>query len=177
MLTVTRLARACGLSRTTVLYYESIGLLRPAARTSANYRRYSPRELERLRQICVYRNAGLRLDDIRGLLDQAGHGAAHVLERRLKELDAEIENLREHQRSLLRLLARAKSLTRYKMLTKEKFVSVLKSAGLTEEQMNAFHHQFERDAPAEHQEFLEFLHIPKEEIDQIRQWSRTEKKA
>lgn len=176
MMTVTRLARACNLSRTAVLYYESIGLLRPAARTAANYRRYSARELDRLRQICVYRNAGLRLKDIRGLLDAAGRGAAPVLERRLKEIDAEIENLREHQRSILLLLARAKTLTRYKMLTKEKFVAVLRGAGLTEAQMNAFHAQFERDAPGEHQEFLEFLHIPKEEIDQIRQWSRSGKK-
>ena len=39
-LTVTRLARACGLSRTTVLYYESLGLLRPARRTPGNYRAY-----------------------------------------------------------------------------------------------------------------------------------------
>jgi MerR family transcriptional regulator, thiopeptide resistance regulator len=177
MMTVTRLAQSCNLSRTTVLYYESIGLLRPASRTAANYRRYSLREVDRLRQICLYRNAGLRLEDIRGLLDGKGGGAKLVLERRLKELDAEIENLREHQRAILRLLARAKSLTRYKMLTKEKFVSVLRSAGLTEEQMSAFHAQFERDAPNEHQEFLEFLHIPKEEIDQIREWSRTGKKS
>jgi len=32
-LTITKLARACGLSRTTVLYYESVGLLRPPRRS------------------------------------------------------------------------------------------------------------------------------------------------
>ena len=51
-LTVTRLARACGLSRTTVLYYESIGLLKPGLRSAGNYRLYSEKDLERLRQIC-----------------------------------------------------------------------------------------------------------------------------
>ena len=33
--------------------------------------------------------------------------------------------------------------------------------------------EFERSAPQEHQEFLEFLHIPAAEIETIRQQSRT----
>ena len=37
MLTVSQLASR--LSRSTLLYYESIGLLKPTARCSANYRR------------------------------------------------------------------------------------------------------------------------------------------
>jgi len=37
-LTVTLLARACGLSRGTVLYYESLGLLKPVRRSAGNYR-------------------------------------------------------------------------------------------------------------------------------------------
>ncbi len=61
MLTVSTLARACGLSRSTVRYYESIGVLKPAGRTSGNYRRYGDREMARLRQICVYRKAGVSL--------------------------------------------------------------------------------------------------------------------
>ncbi len=32
--------------------------------------------------------------------------------------------------------------------------------------------EFERAAPAEHQEFLEFLHIPADEIGRIREWGR-----
>jgi len=63
MLTVSQLAKLCGLSRTTLLYYESIGLLSPACRSDSNYRRYSTEQLERLRTICAYRNAGLRLSD------------------------------------------------------------------------------------------------------------------
>ena len=37
-LTVTRLARECKLSRSTILYYESIGLLRRPRRSDGNYR-------------------------------------------------------------------------------------------------------------------------------------------
>ncbi len=52
-MSVTELARSCGVSRTTVLYYESEGLLEPARRTQSGYRQYGARELDRLRQICA----------------------------------------------------------------------------------------------------------------------------
>jgi hypothetical protein len=38
--------------------------------------------------------------------------------------------------------------------------------------MHRWHAEFERSAPAEHQEFLEFLHIPSGEIGKIREQSR-----
>ncbi len=76
MLTVTRLAAQCGLSRSAVLYYESIGLLKPARRSAGNYRVYSEREAERLRNIRRWRDSGLTLTDIRALLDQPGGNAA-----------------------------------------------------------------------------------------------------
>jgi hypothetical protein len=37
--------------------------------------------------------------------------------------------------------------------------------------MRRWHKEFERSAPEEHQEFLEFLHIPSDEIKSIRHWS------
>ncbi len=171
MLTVSQLARRCGLSRSTLLYYESIGLLKPAPRTSANYRRYGQNELERLRQICVYREAGLKLADIRTILDRRESDASAVLKRRLAELNAEIEQLRGHQRAILRLL-QSKALERIQMMTKEKWVSIMRAAGFAEADMHRWHAEFERLAPAEHQEFLEFLRIPVEEIRLIRERSR-----
>ena len=48
MLTVTRLARHFGLSRSALLYYESIGLLKPGRRNGNNYRAYSDRDMLRL---------------------------------------------------------------------------------------------------------------------------------
>jgi hypothetical protein len=39
--------------------------------------------------------------------------------------------------------------------------------------MHRLHTEFESNAPNEHQEFLEFLHIPEAEIRYIREWSRT----
>jgi DNA-binding transcriptional MerR regulator len=171
MWTVSKLARRAGLSRTALLYYESIGLMRRPQRTSGNYRSYSERELARLLEIRAYRDAGLKLADIRAILDRPAGDAAAVLQRRLMELDGEIRTLREHQASILKLL-RHRSLRRGKMITKEKWVSIMKGCGLSEEQMHRWHMEFERSAPEEHQEFLEFLHIPATEIKGIRERSR-----
>src|SRR5580704_14735922 len=167
MWTVSKLAAQCGLSRGTLLYYESIGLLKPPARSDANYRRYGERDLQRLQQICAYRHAGLTLEDIRAVLDRRESDAAAVLKRRLVALDAEIETKRAHQRAILKLL-QIDAIGRNKMITKEKWVSIMKASGMTEETMHRWHAEFEKAAPEEHQEFLEYLHIPAAEIRTIR---------
>jgi DNA-binding transcriptional MerR regulator len=176
MFTVTKLARRCGMSRTALLYYESIGLLPPPQRSGGNYRCYGEADVKRLLQIRAYRDAGLKLEDVRAILntksDRRGGNAFGVLKRRLLELDAEIGTLRGHQQAILKLLEH-KELRKGKMITKEKWVSIMKSCGLSDEQMNRWHAEFERSAPEEHQEFLEFLHIPGAEITSIRQRSRT----
>lgn len=171
-MTVAKLARTCGLSRTAVLYYESLGLLKPASRTEGNYRAYGERELQRLQQICFYRAAGLKLGDIRAILDGPRAGAAGVLKRRMAELGEEIERLSEHQKAIARLLKQTNQLRSISMVTKDKWVSIMSSCGFTESDMRRWHSQFEKDAPAEHQEFLEFLHIPAAEIELIRESSR-----
>jgi DNA-binding transcriptional MerR regulator len=176
MLTVTKLARRCGLSRSTLLYYESIGLMRPVARSAGNYRCYGESDVMRLRQICYYRDAGLKLEDVRAILDHRQTDVSRVLERRLAELNGEIATLRKHQQSILKLLQN-RTLRRTKVITKQKWVEIMSASGFSPEQMHRWHREFEKSAPAEHQEFLEFLHIPASEINSIRQWSRNEKEG
>jgi DNA-binding transcriptional MerR regulator len=171
-MTVTALARRCGVSRSTLLHYESRGLLRRPPRTSGNYRVYGEQDLARMQQIGVYRKVGLDLGAIRGLLNRPDGDAAAVLQRRLVEIDAEIEALRGHQRAILGLLRQSHRFRRQQMITKDKFVAIMRAAGLTEDEMHRWHREFEKAAPAEHQEFLEFLHIPADEIARIREWSR-----
>jgi hypothetical protein len=59
-----------------------------------------------------------------------------------------------------------------KMITKEKWVSIMKASGLTDDAMHRWHAEFEKAAPEEHREFLEFLHIPAAEVRSIRDWSK-----
>lgn len=173
MLTVTALARRCGVSRSTVLYYESIGLLPPTHRTGANYRVYGEAHLDRLRQIRAYRDAGLEVADVKALLDGHPGDAAQVLSRRLVEIDAEIVRLRDHQRAIARLLPRTGAIEDDEMMTKDKWVAIMRATGFSDQDMGRWHAEFEHSAPDEHQEFLEYLKIPAEEIAKIREFSRT----
>lgn len=170
--TVSQLAKRTKLSRSTVLYYESIGLLQAANRSAAGYRLYGERELRKLEQIRLYRSVGLAMDEIRLVLGAPENKLAAALKRRLNELDHEIETLQQHQRVILKLLRLNIILKRKKAMTKDKWVSIMKDSGFSEEDMHRWHRQFEKSAPADHEEFLKFLNIPVAEISRIRDWSR-----
>src|SRR6266568_5873086 len=125
-MTISQLARSCALSRTTLLYYESIGLLRTAPRSVGNYRQYTDADLARLKQICVYRTAGLSLESIRALLNQKETNAAAILKRRLVELDSEVDHLRQNQKAILKLLRAEEFASRTEMIDKQKWVSIMR---------------------------------------------------
>jgi hypothetical protein len=59
MITVGKLAERFGLSRTTLLYYERIRLLRSTNRSQSGYRLYGEDAVARLRLISTYKSAGL----------------------------------------------------------------------------------------------------------------------
>ncbi len=174
VLTIGALAKASGLSRTALLYYHRLGLLRPRRRTRANYRLYSPRETERLQQICLYRHMGIPLKEIRKLLDESGEStAAEILQRRLHTLEREIANLQRQQRSIVQILKQEQFHKETEMINKDRWVEIMRAAGLSEQDMHNWHKQFEKMEPEAHQEFLESLGIDKKEIAHIREWSRT----
>ncbi len=56
MLTVTKLAKTCNISRSTILYYEREGLLKPTLRSENGYRWYGEPELKRLKGIIQFRS-------------------------------------------------------------------------------------------------------------------------
>jgi DNA-binding transcriptional MerR regulator len=168
---VGRLARRFGLSRSTLLYYDRIGLFSPPARSAAGYRVYGEREVKRLEAICRYREAGLSLEQIGQLLDGANGRTAQLLEERLDELNLEIERLREQQRIIVRLLANPRRLRGARAIDKDRWVAILRAAGLDDAAMHRWHVEFERMAPKAHQDFLESLGLPKAEVARIRRWA------
>jgi DNA-binding transcriptional MerR regulator len=110
--TISALADVVGLTADTLRYYEREGLLPPAERSPAGYRLYGPEAAERLRFIKQAQRMGLRLADIKELLDvrdkglcPCGHTKA-LVERRLAEVDAEIAQLRQMRRKLVELSER-----------------------------------------------------------------------
>jgi DNA-binding transcriptional MerR regulator len=172
MVTVSALARRCGLSRSALLHYESLGLLRRPPRTSGNYRAYTDADARRIEQIQRYRKVGLGVAPSRTVLDQPRGGAAAVLERRLADIDREIETLRGHQAAIVRLLRKSRTMRRTETMTKDKWVAIMRGAGFSEADMARWHAEFEAAAPDDHEEFLKYLQISREEIRRIRDWSR-----
>ena len=171
-LSVTALGRRFGLSRSALLYYHRIGLLSPSHRSSAGYRLYSERDARRLESICRYRDVGLRLDQIRELLEGSSGRTAVLLEARLEELDGEIQRLREQQRVIVRLLANRNKLRRSRAMDKDAWVALLRASGLDDAAMHRWHVEFERTRPKAHQDFLESLGLPTDDVMRIRRASR-----
>ncbi|UQA52961.1 MerR family transcriptional regulator [Vibrio sp. ED002] len=167
MLTVTQLARECGLSRTTILYYEREGLLAPAHRSENGYRWYGEKEMQRLKTISSYRSYGLPISSIRTLLAQKGKSQAEILKDHFSELEREIQNLRAQQKAIVVLLQEPQ-LIEDNIVTKERWVQIMQAAGFSENDMVTWHQKFEEMEPAEHQKFLESLGIEQDEIVRIR---------
>lgn len=171
MYTIGRLAKKFGLSRSTLLYYDSIGLLKPSSRSEGSYRQYSEKDARRLDQICMYRRAGLALKDIARVLDSPEHSLVSVLERRLDDLNQDITRLREQQRFILGLLQNRTLFDRIGVMNVQTWTSLLHACGFSQEDMLRRHVEFERQAPEKHRQFLEFLCIPDSEISVIRSWA------
>ncbi len=168
MLTVTKLAKRCNVSRTTILYYEKEGLLLPAQRSSNGYRWYGDAEIKRLENIIAYRSYGLPLASIANLLNQKKVvSQSQLLRNHFNTLENEINQLRQQQSAIVVLLQEP-TLLEKNMVTKDRWVEIMKAAGFDEESMITWHQKFEEMEPVEHQKFLESLGIEKEEIKQIR---------
>lgn len=173
-LTLGRLARATGLARSSLLHYEALGLLKPLARSGSGYRLYGKAEVERLQAIRRYREAGLSLQAILGLLSRPhAEGPAGLLEQRLLAMSDEIQRLREQQQELARLLAMPEFQALRRARGKTDWVALLRQAGFSDEEMRLWHARFEAAAPAQHQAFLESLGLPATEVEGIRRSSAT----
>lgn len=173
MLTVSQLAKSQHISRTTILYYERIGLLLPTCRSENGYRWYGDAEVKRLEAIIAYRSFGVAIKNIAPLLDrQDDMTQEHILREQFNSLGQEIQKLRQQQKAIVMLLEQP-TLLEQNMVTKERWVEIMKAAGLNEQDMQNWHKQFEKMEPDAHQEFLESLSIDAEEISKIRDWSKT----
>jgi DNA-binding transcriptional MerR regulator len=97
--TISALAGSLGLRADTLRYYDRLGLLRPSDRTTAGYRLYDDEAAERLRFIKDAQRMGLRLVDIKELLEVRDRGrcpCGHtetLVSQRLVEVEAEIVQL------------------------------------------------------------------------------------
>lgn len=172
MYTIGQLAKRFGLSRSTLLYYDAIGLLPASTRSTSGYRLYTEQAVQRMTHIQTFRDAGLPLETIRTLLASGTDAPTAVLERHLQELNSDISRLRQQQQVIVRLLDSASALKDSRTMSKQRWVEMLRVAGLDDAGMRKWHREFEQRSPEAHQDFLESLGIDDEEITLIRQHSR-----
>ncbi len=172
-LSVGNMAKRFDLSRSTLIYYEEIGLLKPSQRTAANYRVYVNKDIEQMERIQLYRSTGVSLKEIKELLSnpissKSETKFAETFEQRLGSINDEIKSLRQQQRILIKLLKTESAQLNSKTMTKEIWSDMLRSAGLDEVGMLEWHIQYEKSAPQAHQDFLQSLGLDDEEIANIR---------
>lgn len=91
-------AKQAGVSAATIRYYEEVGLLTRAARSSAGYRRYTDRTIEELRFIRKAQALSFSLDEIGEILKLSRAGqtpCSHVLDLARRHVAAIDERIRQ----------------------------------------------------------------------------------
>lgn len=105
-------AAASGISAKMIRYYETVGLIRPAERTLANYRDFAERDVNELRFIKRARSLGFSVEEIARLLElwrdrgRPSREVKAIAARHVVELDARIAEM-QAMADTLRHLAHA----------------------------------------------------------------------
>ena len=103
-------ARASGVSAKMIRHYESVGLFPQAARTDANYRQYTGKEVGTLRFIRHSRDLGFSIEQIRELLGlwqnrrRPSRQVKALAQAHLEELEAKLMDLQAMKSTLENLV-------------------------------------------------------------------------
>jgi DNA-binding transcriptional MerR regulator len=109
---IGELAIRADVSRDTIRYYERLGLLAPPRRTDGRYRDYGPEALDDVRFIKKAQASGLKLSDVREVMQIAAGGTPpceHVratVTARLAEVETRMREMRTLRSTLKDTLAR-----------------------------------------------------------------------
>lgn len=95
LFTISTAAELTGLHPQTLRGYEREGLLEPA-RSAGGTRRYSPKEIDQLREIAALVSTGLNIEGVRRVMD---------LERQVQQLERKVAVVDELRREVRELKA------------------------------------------------------------------------
>lgn len=168
-ISVGKLGKMFGLSRTALLYYDTIGLLKPTGRSQSGYRLYDESNVEKLKKIIIYRDVGVPLDQIPALLYADDFDISALLFRRLNDLNQNIEAIKAQQDVIIRLLKNCHFNRYKKSLDRNDWIYMVKAAGIDESRLFDWHMQFENQSPEQHEKFLRMLEFSESEIKEMRE--------
>jgi len=168
MYTVGKMSKQFKISRSTLLYYDKIGLLKPSGRSESNYRLYSDNEVERLKLIIQHREAGIPLDDIAKLFDVEKNSITDILTDRLKCIQGDIKMLKKQESMILSVLIETVKKGERGTYNKESWTALLLSLGFTSNELIEWHRSFEQSSSKEHSVFLQALGMSNDEIKTLK---------
>ncbi len=171
MFTVGKLAKEFCMSRSALLYYDRIGLLKPSGRSDSGYRLYSQEDRDILAKICRFRETGLSLAQIKAVLASSPSDLAQILEKRLDSLNHEIRELRNQQQVILAILKDKQLAENNRYMDRNAWTQLLERAGLDEKGRHKWHLEFENMSSKAHADFLKQLGFSKDEIKDIQRWA------
>lgn len=116
---IRELSELAGVSARTLRYYDEIGLLKPARTSEAGYRFYGKREVELLQQILFYRERGMELEQIAGVLYDPDFDLRNALEEHLLELEQQRRRTEQLIHNIKQTIASMEG--EYEMSDKERF--------------------------------------------------------
>ena len=101
MYAISEMANIFGVSRQALIYYDRIGLFRPAHVNGEGYRFYAPTQIPLLRLICLLRSMGLELKEIERVLATPDPARiASCLVEQLADLDGQIAGLQARRAAI-----------------------------------------------------------------------------
>ncbi|HGS4462782.1 TPA: MerR family transcriptional regulator [Vibrio metschnikovii] len=152
MYRISELAEKVGLSRSTLLYYEKLGLLQGIRHTNG-YRLYSDKDVQQLHLLQQLQAGGLTLKECKSFLDSKVQRS--VLEKRLQQLDEDIAK-KQQARALLAALLGEGSLRLWHQqtdkLAPDAHLDWLKQQGFNEQQ--ALHLKWLSKDMNEHDQYM-----------------------
>ncbi len=110
---IGELAGQLGINSKTIRYYEEIGLIPPAPRSSSGYREYTATDADRLTFIKTAQRLGMSLEEVAEILSLRERGekpcayVRDVLNEQMRSIDQRIAELRALRRELRELRAAA----------------------------------------------------------------------
>lgn len=93
MKTIKEVSKMAGISVRTLQYYDKISLLNPTSYSSAGYRSYSDKDLEKLQHILLFRALEFPLKSIKEIINKQHFDKQKALEQQIKLLTLKKEHL------------------------------------------------------------------------------------
>lgn len=167
MYTIGDLCKKFKLSRSTILYYDRLNLLKPESRGNNNYRIYDEAQLERLEEIIKLKSSGVSLKEILNILDAPKTALSEILVNRLDEIQAEISSLKEQEKGIVNMLKEETLHNEDIIFTPEEWTNLLVKLGYDHKKTLAWHRAFEEENSKMHREFLIKLGMDEKRIQEL----------